>query len=200
MTVLGTSAELNGVVPPTLVVLAVEPAAPADLSQARKVIFAVPLKFASGTKRTLWLALAPSSNREETVLALKFVKVEPFVENCHWPLLLSVKVMATPVMVPLSTSVEAAAFRKVETASPLLVAGSSGIVVKALSAVNVVPLPVKFDDPAAVNTGASFIPSTLIVNVLVRVSTPSFVVPLLSFTSTLTIADPLVLGAGVKVS
>ena len=160
--VLVTSPTLNGVGSPLTKVLAVSPAANDDLSQALNFIVAVPLKFTSGTKRTLWLALAPSSNSEEVGFALKFVKVEPFVENCHWPLLLSVKVMATPVMVPLSTSVEAAAFRKVETASPLLVAGSSGIVVKALSAVNVVPLPVKFDDPAAVNTGASFTDNTLI--------------------------------------
>ena len=81
-----TSAELNGVVPPTLVVLAVEPAAPDDLSHALNLMLDVPLKLASGTKRSLWLALAPSSNSEEAGVAVKFVKFEPSVENCQSPL------------------------------------------------------------------------------------------------------------------
>ena len=71
--VLVTSPTLNGVGSPLAKVLAVSPAANDDLSQALNFIVAVPLKFTSGTKRTLWLALAPSSNSEEVGFALKFV-------------------------------------------------------------------------------------------------------------------------------
>ena len=144
--------------------------------------------------------MAPSSNREEPALALKFVKVEPFVENFHWPLLLSVKVMATPVMVPLSKSDAALAFKKVETASPVLVAGSSRIVVKASFAVNVVPLPVRLDDPPPNKTGASFTEITFRTKLPAPSSSPPFSRKPLSVTTTLTVADPLAPGVGVKVN
>ena len=113
--------------------------------------------------------------------AVKFVKFEPSVENCQSPLVWSVRVIAIPVTAPtVSTSEAAALFRNVETASPLLVVGSSRIVVKALSAVKLLPEAVKFDDPAAVNTGGSFTAFTFRVKLLVRLSTPPFAVPPLS--------------------
>ena len=147
-----TSPRLKALEPPLMAVLTTAlpfAALESDPSQARYLISTGPdelvLKLSLGTKRILWRGLPPSSNLEKfadtAVAASKSVKVvPPLVENCHSPLVLSTDVMATPVakvpeMVPLwfpapsSTSVAAAALRKVETASPLLVAGSSRMVV-----------------------------------------------------------------------
>ena len=71
---------------------------------------------------------------------------------------------------------------------------------KVLSAVKLLPEAVKLDDPAAVNTGASFIAFTVIVKLPVPASSPPFSRKPLSVTTTLTVADPLAFGAGVKVN
>ena len=151
--VLVISPVLKAVDPPVVEVLAMFPAAPVVLSQARYLMVAVPLKSVSGTKRTLWLTLPPSSNRAEVAdTTPKSVKLVPSVENCHVPLVLVTAVTATPTALPSSTSVAAAALRKVETVLPLLVAGSSRIVVKLSLAVKLLLLGFVRNPPDVVRT------------------------------------------------
>jgi hypothetical protein len=88
------------------------------------------------------------------------------IENCQSPLVLVTEVTAIPTALPSSTSVAAAALRKVETASPLLVAGSSRMVVKLSLAVKLLPLGLVRNPPDVVKTGASLTAVTLMVKSL----------------------------------
>ena len=179
--VLVISPVLKAVDPPVVDVLAMVPADPVDLSQALYFMVAVPLKSVSGTKRTLWVEAPvrpPSSNRAEDADTLpKLVKEAPLsIENCQSPLVLVTSVTAIPTALPSSTSVAAAALRKVETLSPLLVAGSSRMVVKLSLAVKLLPLGLVRNPPDVVKTGASLTALTVMVKALgisVLLSPPS---------------------------
>src|SRR5438094_293212 len=118
--------------------VAVLPAEPLVLSQARNVNVAVPLKSALGTKRILFAlsrsrAVAEMSTDEPVVL-VKSVQVEPpLVENCHLPLVLSTAVtaMASTAALSPATSVMEPSTIMADTVSPAEVVLSSLMAVSA---------------------------------------------------------------------
>ena len=110
------------------------------------MIVAVPLKSASGTKRTRVPAAEASSTAELFVTAPKAVQAPPpLVEYCQAPLASSTPMTAMPSTAPASTSVirsPPALAIMVETRAPALLVSSSSMAASVMA-------------PALSSTGAS---------------------------------------------